>query len=139
MTGSLTTILILLPIGGALFVWLFPLPRFWVGSFALLVSLVEVGFWIDALARFHFSRGLQMEQHVSWFKDLKVSYHVGFYGFSLWLAGLTVVVMACAIGYAFWAGREREPVEADVVGDLQVLEPADVLLHLQAAGDLARR
>src|SRR6266540_4188776 len=107
MTGSLTTILILLPIGGALFVWLFPLPRFWVGSFALLVSLVEVGFWIDALARFHFSRGLQMEQHVSWFKDLKVSYHVGFYGFSLWLAGLTVVVMACAIGYAFWAGRER--------------------------------
>jgi NADH-quinone oxidoreductase subunit M len=107
MTGSLTTVLILLPIGGALVVWLMPMPRFWVGSFALLVSLLEVGFWIDALARFHFARGLQMEQHVSWFKDLKVSYHVGFYGFSLWLAGLSVVVMACAIGYAFWAGRER--------------------------------
>ena len=39
--------------------------------------------------------------------DLHVSYHVGLYGFSLWLVGLTVVVMAAAIGYAFWAGRER--------------------------------
>ena len=29
------------------------------------------------------------------------------YGFSLWLVGLTVVVLAAAIAYAFWAGRER--------------------------------
>ena len=34
-------------------------------------------------------------------------YHVGLYGFSLWLVGLTVVVVAAAIAYAFWAGRER--------------------------------
>jgi len=107
MTGSLATILILLPIAGALVIWLLPLSRFATASFAVLVSLVEVGFWIDAVARFHFSQGLQFEQQTSWFSDLKVSYHVGFYGFSLWLTGLTVVVMACAIGYAFWAGRER--------------------------------
>ena len=36
-----------------------------------------------------------------------VSYHVGMYGFSLWLVGLTVVVMAAAIAYAFLAGRDR--------------------------------
>jgi len=107
VTGSLATILILLPIGAAVAIWLLPMPRFWVGSFAVLVSLVEVGFWIDALARFDFSKGLQFEQQASWFSDLNVSYHVGFYGFSLWLAGLTVVVMTCAIGYAFWAGRDR--------------------------------
>ena len=60
------------------------------------------------MARFDFSKpGLQLDQQTSWFCDLHVSYHVGLYGFSLWLVGLTVVVMAAAIGYAFWAGRER--------------------------------
>ena len=105
--GWITTTLILLPLGGALVVWLLPLPRFWIGSFATLVALAEVAFWVDALARFDFSRGLQLTDRVSWFRDLGVSYHIGFYGFSLWLVGLTVVVMACAIGYAFWSDRER--------------------------------
>jgi NADH-quinone oxidoreductase subunit M len=105
--GWLTTTLILLPIGGALFIWIAPLQRHALASLAFLISLVEVGFWIDGVARFHFSGGLQFEEKTSWFSDLKVSYHVGFYGFSLWLAGLTVVVMACSIGYAWWAGRER--------------------------------
>ena len=54
MTDALTTILIFLPIAGALVVWLFPLPRFWVGSVALLIALVEVGLWIVALTRFDF-------------------------------------------------------------------------------------
>jgi NADH-quinone oxidoreductase subunit M len=104
----LTTILIFLPIAGALAVWLLPLPRFWVGSFALLVSLAEVGVWISALTRFSFGdRGLQLDQRRSWFSDLHVSYHVGLYGFSLWLVGLTVVVLASAVGYAFLVGRDR--------------------------------
>ena len=104
----LTTVLIVLPLGGALFLWTVPLPRFWVGSLALLISLVEVGFWITAVGEFDFGRaGLQLEQQQSWSTDLDFSYHVGFYGFSVWLVGLTVVVMAASIGYAFWAGRER--------------------------------
>jgi len=40
MTHWLTTILIFLPVAGALVVWLVPLPRQWVGSLAALVSLV---------------------------------------------------------------------------------------------------
>ena len=59
------------------------------------------------VVRFDFSGGIQFQAQQTWFSDLNVSYHVGFYGFSLWLAGLTVVVMACAVGYAFWTGRER--------------------------------
>jgi NADH-quinone oxidoreductase subunit M len=107
-SGWLTTVLILFPIAGGLLVWLLPLRPFAVGSTALLFALIEVGLWIDSVARFDFSRtGLQLDQRTSWFSDLHVSYHVGFYGFSLWLAGLTVVVLAAAIGYAFWAGRER--------------------------------
>ena len=104
----LTTVLILLPLGGALLIWLLPWRAFWAGSIALLIGLLEVGFWILALGDFDFGgRPLQLDQRATWFSDLDVSYHVGFYDFSLWLAGLTVVVMALAIGYAFWAGRER--------------------------------
>jgi NADH-quinone oxidoreductase subunit M len=107
-TAALTSILIWLPIGGALVVWLLPLSRYATGSLAVLVSLVEVGFWIEQAARFDFSRsGLQFGEQASWFSDLHVSYHVGVYGFSLWLVGLTVVAMAACIGYGFWVGRDR--------------------------------
>ena len=44
----------------------------------------------DALTRFDFARGLQFEQRGSWFSDLHVSYHVGMFGFSLWLDALGV-------------------------------------------------
>ena len=109
----LSTALIVLPIGGALAIWILPLRSFAVGSTALLVALAEVALWIDSVARFDFSKpGLQLDQRTSWFSDLHVSYHVGLFGFSLWLVGMTVVVMAAAIGYAFWAGRDRPRVRA---------------------------
>ena len=103
----MTTTLILLPLAGALVVWMLPLPARTVGSLALLVSLAEVGLWINALTRFEFDRGLQLEQQQTWFGELGVSYHVGLYGFSVWLVGLTVVVGTCAVAYAVWSGRER--------------------------------
>ena len=106
--SSLTTVLICLPIGAALAVWILPLSRYATGSLAVLVSLVEVGLWIEQAARFDFGRrGLQFSQNTPWIKDLHVSYHVGEYGFSLWLVGLTVVAMAACIGYGFWVGRDR--------------------------------
>ncbi len=104
----MTTALIFLPVSGALLVWLVPMPRAWVGSTALLVSLAEVALWIAAVAGFGFgSSGLQLEDRASWFSDLHVSYHVGLYGFSLWLVGLTAVVLAASVGYACSAGRDR--------------------------------
>src|ERR687887_1437152 len=106
--GWLTTALILVPLGGALLVWLFPWDAFTAGAIAALVALAEVGVWIESLVRFNFDRGgLQLDQRTDWFSDLHVSYHVGLYGFSLWLVGMTVVVLAAAIAYAFWAGRDR--------------------------------
>ena len=121
--SDFTSLLIWLPIGaavvvwvlplsryatGALFVWLLPLPRNAAGGFALLVGLGEVALWIDAVARFDFGRpGLQLDQRQSWFSDLNVSYHVGMFPFSLWLVGLAAVVMAAAVAYAVWIGRER--------------------------------
>jgi NADH-quinone oxidoreductase subunit M len=107
MNGWLTTILIFLPVAGALACFLLPLGRHGTGSLALLVSLAEIGVWLQALERFDFTVGLQFEQRASWFSDLHVSYHVGMFGFSLWLVGLTAVVVTTAIGYGFWTGRDR--------------------------------
>src|SRR5919205_3409405 len=103
----LTTILIFLPIGAALLIWLVPIPTRTAASTALLVALAEVGFWIEALIRFDFSRGLQFEQRGNWFRDLHVSYHVGMYPFSLWLVGLSVAVCAAAVSCAFWVWSAR--------------------------------
>jgi NADH-quinone oxidoreductase subunit M len=106
--SSFTSLLIWVPIGGALVIWLLPLSRYATGSLAVLVALAELGIWIEQAARFDFSRsGVQFSQNTPWIKDLHVSYHVGEYGFSLWLVGLTVVAMAACIGYGFWVGRDR--------------------------------
>ena len=109
MNAWLTTILIFVPVVGALVVWLVPMARLWAGITALLTMAVELGFWIVAIVRFDFDNGtsLQFVKQGSWFSDLGVSYHVGVFAFSLWLVGLAVVVMAAAIAYAFRDGRER--------------------------------
>ncbi len=63
MNDWLTTILIVLPLAGALVVWLAPLSRYWAGSIATLVSLVEVGVWIVCVSRFDFGQStLQFQQ-----------------------------------------------------------------------------
>jgi NADH-quinone oxidoreductase subunit M len=106
--SSFTSLLIWLPMGAGIAIWVLPLSRYATGSLAVLVSLLEVGIWIEQAARFDFShQGLQFAQKTTWINDLHVSYHVGEYGFSLWLVGLTVVAMAACIGYGFWVGRER--------------------------------
>jgi NADH-quinone oxidoreductase subunit M len=109
MTDWLATILIFLPLAGAIIVWLFPVGRI-AGPIALLFALAEIGFWITALGQMNFDKPgpePNFNQQWSWFSDLGVSYHVGFYSFSFWLAGLAVVVMAAAIAYGFWVGRDR--------------------------------
>src|SRR5580765_2620190 len=108
MNDWLTTILIVLPAAGALLVAVVPLPAYFTGSLASLISLTEVGFWITSAAKFDFSDpSLQFAQNRPWFSDLGVSYYVGQYAFSLWLVGATVVVMAACIIYGWWLGRER--------------------------------
>ena len=84
----LTTALILLPIAGALVVAILPLPRETTAGLAFLVALLEVGLWIVAAAQFDFDDGgLQLGTSREWVESLGISYSVGFYGFSLWLAG----------------------------------------------------
>jgi NADH-quinone oxidoreductase subunit M len=103
----MTTALIVLPLAAALVVWMLPLPGRAAGALALLAALAEVTLWAVAVGQFDFAQGLQLEDRHSWFSDLGVSYHVGFYGFSIFLAGLTVVVCTVAIAYAICAGGDR--------------------------------
>jgi len=72
--SSFTSLLIWLPIGAAIVVWVLPLSRYATGALAVLVSLLEVGIWIEQAARFDFgTSGLQFETKAEWFKDLHVS------------------------------------------------------------------
>ena len=104
----LTTALIVLPLAGALLVAALPLPKIATAGLALLVALAEVALWITAVTRFDFNAGtLQLATSHEWVESLGISYAVGFYSFTLWLAGAAVVVCAAAIGYAVWAGRDR--------------------------------
>src|SRR5919108_4933035 len=121
----MTTALILLPLGGALWVWITP----WrsgrgPGGLALLVALAELALWIGTALNFDFGdQGLQLSAQQTWFADLGVSYHVGLFDFSLWLVGLTAIVSAAAIGYGFWSQRERPGV---YLGLILFLEGATV-------------
>jgi NADH-quinone oxidoreductase subunit M len=103
-----TTLLIVLPLAGALLVAIAPLTAYWLGSLAALISLIEVGAWITTVGKFDFGDPkLQFAQQRSWIPDLNVSYHVGLYAFSLWLVGMTTVVMAACVIYGWWVDRAR--------------------------------
>jgi NADH-quinone oxidoreductase subunit M len=102
------TLLIAFPIAGALLVWLLPLQREATAGLAFLIAVAEVGWWIGSVFRFDFdSPELQYATSKEWFDAIGAGYSVGFYGFAFWLAGLTAVVGAAAVGYAVWAGRDR--------------------------------
>jgi NADH-quinone oxidoreductase subunit M len=104
----LTTLLIAVPLGGALLVWILPLSRESTAWLALLAALAEVGLWLGSIRNFEFgSDAQQYSASREWFEQLGISYAVGLYGFQYWLVGLTVVVGACAVGYGAWANRER--------------------------------
>ena len=78
---------------------------------AILVMLAETGLWIGALVEFDFrTPALQLSAEREWFEELGVSYHVGFYGFSLWLAGLGDRALARGDGLrALGRPRPRAP------------------------------
>jgi NADH-quinone oxidoreductase subunit M len=121
----MTTALILVPIGGALWVWITP----WrtaraAGGLALLIALVELALWIGTMLNLDFSDARpQFETRQTWFADLGVSYHVGLEPFTVWLAGITILVSTAAIAYGVWSGRDRA---AAYLGLLLFLEGATV-------------
>jgi NADH-quinone oxidoreductase subunit M len=108
MSGSWTsTLLWLLPLGGALAVLVLPLRDGVRGSLALLVTLVTAFLALAAALEFSPSGGTQFEQSHYWVRDLGLTYHVGMDGLSLVLVALTAICMPCALGYGLWARRSN--------------------------------
>ena len=104
----MTSALILLPLGAALAIWLAPLDRLAAVGLALAAVVAEIALWIATVVRFDLDKSsIQFSQQASWLKDLHVSFHIGLYSYSLWLVGMTVIVMGAALAYGAWAGRER--------------------------------
>ena len=94
--GWLTTVLILLPDRGALVVWLLPLPRY-CGRLARAARRARRGRPLDqrASSASTSSGGLAVRAAARLVRATSASRTTsGCYGFSLWLVGLTVVVMA---------------------------------------------
>ncbi|MBD0317208.1 MAG: NADH-quinone oxidoreductase subunit M [Thermoleophilia bacterium] len=105
----LASALVLVPLGGALAVWILPLRTARAaGGLALLVALAELFLWVVVLQNFDFRSGsLQHGVDVTWFADLDAAYKVGLFDFSLWLVGVTALVTVAAVAYGMWVGRER--------------------------------
>ena len=109
MQHWLTTILIFLPVAGALVVALAPLPGV-LARLARGARLAGRGRLLDhrgGEVRLRRRRPCSSRSTTRGSAICDVSYHVGQYAFSLWLVGMTVVVMAACTIYGWWVSRER--------------------------------
>jgi NADH-quinone oxidoreductase subunit M len=133
VSGSWTsTLLWLVPLGGALLALVLPLGDRVRGGFALLVTLVTAALALAAAFRFRPSGGTQYEQSHAWVHDIGLTYHVGMDGLSLVLVALTAICVPCALGFGLWA---RRPNLRAYTSLMLLLESAVVLLLV--ARDLA--
>ena len=133
MSGTWTsTLLWLVPLGGALLALILPLGDRVRGAFALLVTLVTAALALAAALSFKPSGGTQFEQSHAWVRDIGLTYHVGMDGLSLVLVALTAICVPCALGFGLWA---RRPNLRGYTSLMLLLESAVVLLLV--ARDLA--
>jgi NADH-quinone oxidoreductase subunit M len=133
MSGSWSsTLLWLVPLGGALLVLVLPLRDGVRGALALLATIVTAILALAAAADFSPSGGTQFEQSHAWVRDLGLTYHVGMDGLSLVLVVLTALCVPCALGFGLWARRPNLRAYAAL---MLFLEAAVVLLLV--ARDLA--
>ncbi|HCU24567.1 MAG TPA: Fe-S-binding domain-containing protein [Deltaproteobacteria bacterium] len=103
------TLIIFLPLGGALLSLLIPREKTaWLRLWALLVSLVT--FVLSLHLVYHFENGAahQFSELYSWIPNLGIRYHVAIDGFSLWLILLTTLLMPLSILFSMSSIHERE-------------------------------
>ena len=125
---GVTTVLIVVPLVGALALALAPLNRRAAEGLALMTTLVTLAFAIVELLRFDTNGGLQFVQDRVWIENLifgaDARYHVGMDGLSLFMVLLVAVGMLSAVSTAVWAER---PHPRAYLGTMLVLEAALVL------------
>jgi NADH-quinone oxidoreductase subunit M len=108
---SILTLILLVPLAGAILVALFPdrakLPN-WI---ALLTSLLTFGLTLHLPAHFIKGQiGLQFETNRAWIENPAIFYHVGIDGLSLWLVVLTGLLAPVGVLASWNAIAERRKV-----------------------------
>ena len=108
---SILTLILLVPLAGAILVALVPdrfrLPN-WV---ALLTALVSFGLTLHLPAHFNLGQGgFQFEINRLWIDNPAISYHVGVDGLSLWLVVLTGLLAPIGVVASWNAITERRKV-----------------------------
>jgi len=111
INASILTLILLVPLAGAVLVALLPdrarLPN-WI---ALLTSLVSFGLALHLPAHFILGRGgFQFEVNRAWIKNPAIFYHVGVDGLSLWLIVLAGLLAPIGIVASWNAIKERRKV-----------------------------
>jgi NADH-quinone oxidoreductase subunit M len=111
INASILTLILLVPLAGAVLVALVPdrakLPN-WV---ALLTSLVSFGLALHLPAHFMVGRGgFQFEVNRAWIENPAIFYHVGVDGLSLWLVVLTGLLAPVGVIASWNAIKERRKV-----------------------------
>jgi len=108
MTSHLLTLLLAVPLAGALLVSLIPRSaERAVKGFTVAVMLAELALSLRLFFADYSTAGYRFVERVTWVESLGISYKVGVDGLSLWLVLLTTALTPIAL-YASWGGvKER--------------------------------
>lgn len=101
------SIVLLLPLVGALGVLVLPRRAAW--SWALALALADLGAALAVLAQFDaHASGFQLVEHVPWLPDLGINYALGVDGLNVFLIGLNALLTVIAIGASWNVARSGE-------------------------------
>ena len=111
LNQSILTLILLVPIAGAILIALLPDRGKLSAWLALLTALVSFGLTLHLPAHFVLGQsGFQFERNIRWIDSPAISYHVGVDGLSLWLVVLTGLLAPVGVLASWNAIKERRKV-----------------------------
>lgn len=111
LNQSILTLILLVPIAGAVLIALLPDRGKLSAWLALLTALVSFGLTLHLPAHFVLGQsGFQFERNIRWIESPAISYHVGVDGLSLWLVVLTGLLAPVGVLASWNAIKERRKV-----------------------------
>jgi NADH-quinone oxidoreductase subunit M len=111
LNQSILTLILLVPIAGAVLIALLPDRGKLPAGLALLTALVSFGLTLHLPAHFVIGQpGFQFESNIRWIESPAISYHVGVDGLSLWLVVLTGLLAPVGVIASWNAIKERRKI-----------------------------
>lgn len=108
LNSVILTLVIFIPLAGALLLLFFPRRSRDVRWFALIVSLADFVISLHLPVYFERSRaGFQFEVNVPWISNPNIHYHLGLDGISLWLVVLTTFLTPLCVLISWHSIKER--------------------------------